>query len=69
MLGLGPLKQKVDLVHEELHKWDRETLKRPQKRMAKLKKELEDLRRGPATDAAIDRQKEILVALQKNTLP
>lgn len=64
LLGLGPFKQKVDSVHEELHKWDRETLKRAQKRMAKLKKELEELRRGLATDVALDRQKEILLVIE-----
>ena len=52
-LGLGPFKQKVDSVHNDLHNWDKEVLKRPHKRMAKLKKELESLRIGPSTDATM----------------
>ncbi|XP_073363566.1 uncharacterized protein [Aegilops tauschii subsp. strangulata] len=64
MLGIGPFKPKVDAVHTELHKWDREVLKRPKKRMAALKAELEDLRRDPAIDAAIGRQKEILLVIE-----
>ena len=39
-------------------------LKRPQKRMDALKAELEELRRGPATYSAIDRQKEILLVIE-----
>lgn len=63
--GEGPsFSEKVHDVHEELHKWDKEVLKKPKKRMSELKKELERLRRGPMTDANTKSQKEIMVRLQ-----
>jgi hypothetical protein len=50
--GEGPsFLEKVNDVHEELHKWEREVLKVPAKRISKLKRELERLKRGPMTDA------------------
>lgn len=50
--GEGPsFVEKIRDVHEELHKWDRDVLKKPKKRMADLKRELERLRRGPMTEA------------------
>jgi len=45
------LSEKVRDVHEELHKWDREVLKKPEKRISELKRDLERLRRGPMTEA------------------
>lgn len=63
--GEGPsFAEKVNDVHEELHKWDKEVLKAPVKRIADLKKELERLKRGPMTDANTETQKEIMVRLE-----
>ena len=45
-MGQGPLMRKVTEVHEDLHVWDREVLKKPVQRMKKLKRDLERLRRG-----------------------
>jgi len=56
--------EKVNDVHEELHVWDKEVLKRPEKRMAELKRELERLRRGPMTEANSESQKELMVRLE-----
>ena len=55
------LMTKVNAVHEDMHVWDREVLKKPAQRMKKLKRELEILRRGPLTDESIAAQKEILL--------
>lgn len=63
--GEGPsFAEKINDVHEELHKCDKEVLKKPEKRMADLKRELERLRRGPMTDANAESQKEIMVRLE-----
>jgi hypothetical protein len=43
-------------MHADLHEWDRTVLKGPKKRIDKLKKELEELRRGTMTDEALERQ-------------
>ena len=51
-------------MHEELHKWDRDVLKAPGKRISDLKKELERLKRGPMTEANTESQKEIMVRLE-----
>ena len=52
--GEGPtFREKVREVHDDLHKWDKEVLKHPTKRMSDLKTDLERLRRGPITDANI----------------
>jgi hypothetical protein len=49
--GEGPsFAEKVNDVHDELHKWDKEVLKSPMKRMKDLQRELECLRRGLMTD-------------------
>ena len=56
--------EKVGVVPDELHKWDREVLKKPEKRIKELKADLERLRRGPITDANIAAQKEIMVRLE-----
>jgi len=63
--GQGPsLSEKVNEVHEELHKWDRDVLKAPGKRIYDLKKELERLKRVPMTEANTESQKEIMVRLE-----
>ena len=58
------LMTKVNVVHNDLHAWDREVLKKPIQRMKKLKRELEILRRGPSTDESLAAQKEILLRLE-----
>ena len=45
--------EKVGVVHDELHRWDKEVLKKPEKRIKDLKTELERLRRGPISDASL----------------
>ena len=55
---------KVNAVHDDLHAWDREVLKKHVQRMKKLKRELEILRRGPPTDESLAAQKEILRRLE-----
>jgi hypothetical protein len=47
------LMQKCDNVHLELHNWDREVHKGPAMKLKELKQDLEQLRRGPMTDAAL----------------
>lgn len=57
-MGNGPnLMTKVNAVHNDLHVWDREVLKKPAQRMKKLKWELERLRRGPLMDESLAAQK------------
>lgn len=58
------LMTKVNAVHNNLHDWDREVLKKPVQRMKKLKRELEMLRRGPLTVETLAAQKEILLRLE-----
>lgn len=56
--------QKTNKVHAELHVWDRQTLKRPAKRLQKLCKQLEKLRRGPMSDASLAEQKELQLKIE-----
>jgi len=56
--------RKVTEVHEDLHVWDREVLKKPVQRMKKLKRDLERLRRGPMTEESAAAQKEILLRIE-----
>jgi hypothetical protein len=61
----GPkLMTKVNVVHKDMHVWDREVLKKPAQHMKKLKRELEILRCGSLTDESIAAQKEILLRLE-----
>jgi hypothetical protein len=63
--GQGPsFAEKVRDVHEDLHKWDKDVLKKPEKRIADLKRELERLRRGPTSTANYESQKEIMIWLE-----
>lgn len=63
--GEGPsFAEKVRDIHEDLHKWDKDVLKKPEKRIADLKRELERLRRGPMSAANSESQKEIMVRLE-----
>jgi hypothetical protein len=64
LLGIAPsLATCTSVVHQSLHDWDRMTLKGPKKWIAKLKKELEHLRRGAVTPESIGRQKEVQVLI------
>jgi hypothetical protein len=65
LLGIAPsLAQHTNAAHRSLHEWDRTTLKGPKKRIPKLKKEFEQLRRGAVNTESIDRQKEIQVLIE-----
>lgn len=65
MLGIGPsLADRTRAVHMDLHTWDRDTLRGPKRRINKLKKELEKLKRGPINTESQARQKEILVLVE-----
>ncbi|XP_039797761.1 uncharacterized protein LOC120662746 [Panicum virgatum] len=63
-MGQDPLMRKVTEVHEDLHVWDQEVLKRPVQRIKKLKRELEHLRRGPISEESTAAQKEILLRIE-----
>jgi len=54
----------MNAVHNDLHVWDRELLKKPAQRMKKLKRKLERWRRGPLMDESLAAQKEILLRLE-----
>ena len=56
--------QKTRQVHEDIHTWDREVLKALVRRMKKLKKGLEKVRRSPMTDENLARQKELLLNIE-----
>jgi hypothetical protein len=58
------LMDKVNDVHSELHTWDKEVLKDLARRLGELKKDLEQLRRGPMSDAALAAQKEIQLQIE-----
>lgn len=63
--GEGPkLMEKVNEVHEELHQWDKEVLKRPTLRIKALQKDLERLRRGPMNEAKSATQKEVMIRIE-----
>ena len=65
LAGIGPsLADRTRAVHADLHTWDRVTLKGPKRRINKLKKELERLRRGPLNTESRCRQKEIIVVIE-----
>lgn len=53
-------------VHAAMHDWDRENLKAPHRRLKELKAELEQLRLGPLTDEAVDRQRQLLIEIEEN---
>ena len=63
--GEGPkLMEKVNEVHEELHQWDKEVLKRPTSRIKALRKDLERLRRGPMNEVNSAAQKEVMIKIE-----
>ena len=65
LAGVGPsLATRKHAVRADLHTWDRKTLKGPKRRISKLKKELEKLRRGPMNVESRSRQKEVLVLIE-----
>lgn len=58
------LMTRVNQVHSDLHRWDKEVLKKLVHRIKKLKRELERLRCGPMMDESIAAQKEVLLQLE-----
>jgi hypothetical protein len=59
--------EKCSDVHSELHCWDKEVLKAPYRKLKELKRDLEQLRRGPMTDATLAAQNDIQMQIE-NTL-
>ena len=51
-------------VHEALHRWDREILKGPRRRLRDLQTELNTVMAGPLTDEAVAQQKEIQLKME-----
>jgi hypothetical protein len=47
------LMTKVNCVHDALYVWDRDVLKKPVQRIKKLRRELENLKRGPMSDEVL----------------
>jgi hypothetical protein len=47
-----------------LHTWDKQILKAPTRRLKELKRDLEQLRRGPMNDATLAAQKYIQVQIE-----
>ncbi|XP_073355253.1 uncharacterized protein [Aegilops tauschii subsp. strangulata] len=65
LVGLGPsLADRTKAVLNDLHEWDRETLKSPKKRINKLKKDLEKIRRGPNTIEVQQKMEDIQVLIE-----
>ncbi|XP_020197316.1 uncharacterized protein [Aegilops tauschii subsp. strangulata] len=65
LAGLGPsLADRTKAVLNDLHEWDRETLKSPKKRINKLKKDLKKVRRGPNTAESRQKMKDIQVLIE-----
>jgi hypothetical protein len=58
------LMEKCNDVHSELHTWDRDVLKGPARKLKELKRDLEQLRRGPMNDVALAAQKEIQLQIE-----
>jgi hypothetical protein len=56
---------RLALVHESLHKWDRMILKKPQRKINSIKKEVEDITRSEMTEENIAREKELVAELEK----
>jgi hypothetical protein len=52
-------------VHEELHRWDRNILKGPRKRLRELQSELNQILSGPLTDDAITKQREVQLQIEE----
>jgi hypothetical protein len=52
-------------VHEELHRWDRNILKGPRKRLWELQSELNQILSGPLTDDAITKQREVQLQIEE----
>lgn len=63
--GVGPsLATRTKAVKDELDQWDREVLKGPKKRINKLKKKLEKLKRGQLTCDSRKEMKEIQTVIE-----
>ena len=56
--GLCPsAKEKLAVVHKELHSWDRKVLKGPRRRLRTTQRDLKDLMRASYTDESKMKQK------------
>jgi hypothetical protein len=53
------------VVHDNLHRWDRTILKKPQKQINSIKKEVEELTWSELTEENIAREKELVAELEK----
>jgi hypothetical protein len=63
--GEGPkLVERVADVHEDLHKWDKEVLKKLIQRIKALEKDLERLCRGLMNETNIAKQKEVMIRIE-----
>lgn len=63
--GIGPgLVARTKVVKDDLHQWDREVLKGPKKRIAKLKKRLEKLRCSQLTVQTRKEMKEVQTLIE-----
>jgi hypothetical protein len=58
------LMQKVNDVHSEMHTWDKKTLKALARRLKELKRDLEQLRRGPMNDTTLAAQRDIQLQIE-----
>jgi hypothetical protein len=59
------LADRLAVVHDKLHHWDRAILKKPQKQINSIKKEVEELTRSDLTEENIKREKELVAELEK----
>jgi hypothetical protein len=59
------LASRLALVHDNLHRWDRTVLKKPQNRIKSVKRELEELTRSDISDVNIAREKELAKEIEK----
>lgn len=65
LAGQGPtLADRTKAVLVDMHDWDRDVLKAPKKRINKLKKEVEKLKRGSNSLDSRARQKEIQALIE-----
>jgi hypothetical protein len=61
----GGLAGRLSLVHENLHKWDRLVLKKPQNKIKQVKREFEEITRAELSKENIRREKELAEELKK----
>ena len=65
ILGIGPfLTEHTRAVHADLHTWDRDILRGRKEELKELKKDVENLRRGPMNAQTQAQQKDTLVLIE-----